>query len=91
MAKIKISFKCPDAVEAAIEDQLHDVENRYLDEVGKDTADDLTDEEAEHLEELIEAAKEVLEEAVGKWFQYREYCTVELDPDADTCTVVRPT
>ena len=72
--KFKIQMKDPDALYDAISDAIHaDTEN---------IADD---------DERM-AVKEVRRDKVGslctKWFKYGEYLTVEIDTEAQTCTVV---
>lgn len=40
-------------------------------------------------EELQDSRMDEIKEACGKWFQYDEYLTVEVDTDAGTCVVVK--
>lgn len=43
--------------------------------------------EADEKEGVIDTRVEKVQKQCGKWFEYSEYLTVEIDTDAGTCTV----
>lgn len=63
-------------------DCLYDAVNEALD---KNMPPQLTREE---WEQLKETRAENVRDIAGKWFEYGEYLTVEIDTEAKTCTVV---
>jgi len=73
--KFKIQMKDPDGVYDAITDAMKDTLR---------SIEGITDDERESLEE---SRREKIEAAVGKWFEYNEYVTIEIDTDAGTATV----
>lgn len=74
--KFKVTMKDPDGVYESRQDAItNDVAN----------IEGLNEDEREAVaEERTEAVKK----AMGKWFEYDEYLTVEIDTDAGTCTVL---
>jgi hypothetical protein len=73
--KIKIIFKDPDALQECVADGVRQKFERG----------DMSDEEASAVLNLRET--HVLELA-EKWFQWGEYLKVEIDTEAETCTVI---
>ena len=76
MAKFRVMMKNPDAVGNAIDQAAHE-------EV--DAIKGVSDEERE---DLFDSRQSSIGESVSKWFEYKEYLTVEVDTDADTCVVI---
>ncbi len=74
--KFTVSFKCPDALQEAVEEA---VKSGLVDT-------DHDEEEREALEEL--RIQKVYKECSEKWFKWGEYCDVEVDTEAGTCTVL---
>ena len=72
--KIKITFKDPDALIDCISETVDEAE--------------IGDLEGAELEEVRELRKQKYLELCGKWFEYSEYLTVEVDTEAETCVVV---
>ena len=75
--KIRVTFKTPDAVDEAIDDRV---------------ARSMTRPEGVDQEEwnmILDARKEALRDRASEWFRWGEYCTVEWDTEANTCTVVK--
>jgi hypothetical protein len=70
----RVTMKDPDTLHNAIQDA-----------VAKLPMDGLDDEEAELVREK---RAEKIGELCGKWFEYNEYLTVEIDSDKGTCVVV---
>lgn len=75
MPKIKVTLKDPDTMYDAVQD--------FVDEELK--ASNLPEDEQEAVKDL---RVEKYSEAVGKFFEYGEYLTVEIDTDAKTARVV---
>lgn len=73
--KFTVTMKCPDALDVAIDEASFDEER----------PDGLDDEE---WGDVVDGRKEKSRAAARRWFQYGEYLTVEVDTDAQTCTVV---
>ena len=72
--KIKVQMKDPDTLDDAIRDAVKALNRTELD-----------DDEAEAVRELrMEKARTL----AGRWFEYGEYLTVEIDTKAETCTVI---
>lgn len=74
--KFKVTMKNPDALGEAINDAV-------TAELAKMPG--LHDDEAE---ELADTRRRKVSEMCGKWFQYGEYLTVEIDTEAGTCVVL---
>lgn len=74
--KFKVTMKDPDGVYESREEAIK-----------QDVAEipGLSDEEREA---VIEKRRETLRDLIGKWFEYDEYLTVEVDTEAGTCVVV---
>lgn len=72
--KIKITFKDPDALLDCIDDAIEDLEIKGLDE--------------DELAAVKEEKKDKAMELCGKWFEYGEYLTVEVDTEKETCKVL---
>lgn len=73
--KFKVTFKDPDSLHDAIDEGL----DSDLTKLG------LSEDEAEAVKDV---RKEHVLNACRKWFEYYEYVTLEVDTDAQTCTVV---
>ncbi len=73
--KFKIQMKDPDGVYDSVTDAAV---------ASAAAVNGITDDEREALEET---RREEIDEAIGKWFEYSEYLTVEIDTDAMTATV----
>lgn len=86
--KIEITFKMPDAVAEAIQDQLLELENRFLERHQVESKRALSNRMAEELSELRQDLKHCIASAAERWIQYGEYLQVELDTEANTCTVL---
>jgi tryptophanyl-tRNA synthetase len=86
--KITISFKTPDAIAMTIQDQLLDLENRFLERHRVECKRDLSDQLAEELSEMRQDLKHCIASAAERWIQYGEYLRVELNTEANTCTVL---
>ena len=73
--KFKITMKDPDGVSDCIDEAI----SQSVKAMEGLSADDR--------EALIESRREQISQIIGKWFEYQEYLTVEVDTDAMTCTV----
>ncbi len=73
--KFRVSMKDPDTLDDAIKGAV----KRSLADLGLDE---------DELEPLIERRSEKVQAICTKWFRYGEYLEVEIDTDAQTCTVV---
>lgn len=74
--KFTVTMKDPDTLHDAIESAVRE----ELEAVKELDADDR--------EALAESRREKVSEICGKWFEYQEYLSVEIDTEADTCTVI---
>lgn len=74
--KVKVQMKDPDTLYDAINDAVSE----------QLTLEGLTD--PEERESLLEIRRERIQGLAGKWFRYGEYLTVEIDTEAQTCTVL---
>ena len=72
--KFTVIFKDPDALWEAIDDTVNELKVAGL-------SDD-------ELEAVKEKRKEEIREMCGKWFEFGEYLSVEIDTDKKSCTVV---
>lgn len=72
--KFKVTFKDPDALLEAINNAVDELKTEGLSE--------------KELEAVKEPRKEAIRNICGRWFEYDEYLTVEIDTKAETCTVV---
>lgn len=73
--KFSITFKDPDGPQDSVDDAVRaDVEKLGL-----------ASNEEQQL--LCESRREKVWEQIGKWFEYQEYVTIDIDTDADTATV----
>jgi hypothetical protein len=72
----RITMKDPDGVSDCIQDAATEAV-RSIDSLDDDERDD-----------MIEVRKDKLGKVCGKWFEYGEYLTVEVDTEKGTCTVV---
>jgi hypothetical protein len=75
--KFQVMMKDPDTLYDAIGEA---VEQAVSDTIGVDDQDER--------EALIKVRVDKVQKICGKWFEYGEYLTVEIDTDAETCTVV---
>ena len=75
--KFKVTMKDPDTLYDAIGEA---VEQAVSDTIGVDDQDER--------EALIKVRVDKVQIICKKWFKYGEYLTVEIDTDAETCTVV---
>lgn len=71
--KIEITLKDPDVLYDAIDDALEEFNIEGTNE--------------EELESVKKVRKEKIMELCGKWFEYGEYLTVEVDTEKETCVV----
>jgi len=74
--KFKVHMKDPDTLSDAVEEAV------------KVEVDAMPGLDAEEKEQLVETRAEKVRGLCGKWFEYGEYLTVEIDTEAQTCTVV---
>ena len=74
--KFKVSMKDPDTLGDAIRDAVEEAVNA-LPDLSQDERD-----------AVLEKRQEAIGKLCGKWFEYGEYLTVEIDTEAETCTVV---
>lgn len=58
-------------------------------EAAKKSVEDVAGLSKSEREGLVETRRDGIFASIKKWFQYREYLTVEVDTDAGTCTVVK--
>lgn len=73
--KIRVTMKDPDSLYDAVRDAVQEeVEKMNLD--------------SEETEALVEIRADKVNNMTGRWFNYGEYLTVEIDTEANTCTVV---
>lgn len=70
----RVTMKCPDALERAIEEAA---KNEMYGEIDEDR-------DYEQYRQHVEEATVLC----NKWFKYGEYITVEIDTEAKTCVVV---
>jgi len=73
--KFKITMKDPDGVYNSVTDAAA---------ASAAAVNGISDDERESLEE---SRREEITECIGKWFEYSEYLTVEIDTDSMTATV----
>lgn len=73
--KFIVQMKDPDVLHDAIDEALADLK-----------VEGLSDDE---LEAVREKRKDSISELTSRWFEYGEYLRVEIDTDAETCTVVK--
>lgn len=73
--KITVTMKDPDTLHDAIRDAV------------KDEVEAMPGLDADEKEGVIETRVEKIHTLAGKWFEYGEYLSVEIDTDAETCTV----
>lgn len=71
--KFKVTMKCPDSLDTAIEEAC-------TDEIG---GPDISEEHDIAFDELFRKTNRLCE----KWFRYGEYITVEIDTEEGTCVV----
>lgn len=74
--KFQITLKDPDGVYESIED------------AAKEAVAAVAGVDEDEREGLIESKRKKLAELFGKWCEYGEYLTVEVDTDEKTCVVV---
>lgn len=74
--KFTVTMKDPDTLYDAINDAI------------EESLSDVEDEDER--EAIEEVRKEKLKNLCAQWFDYGEYLTVEIDTEANTCTVVKP-
>lgn len=72
--KIKVHMKDPDTLQDAIMDALMDVAIEGVNE--------------DEMATVREARFDKVQSLASRWFKYGEYLTVEIDTEAETCTVV---
>lgn len=75
--KFTVMMKDPDVLHDAIDEVIANLHVEGLD--------------ADELEDVKESRKNKVRDLCGKWFRYGEYLAVEIDTDAETCTVVDQT
>lgn len=59
-----------------------------IDEAVKRAVAEMTDIDADEREAVAEMRKQKVLDLCARWFAYGEYLGVEIDTDAETCTVV---
>jgi hypothetical protein len=74
--KFKVQMKDPDTLGDAIERAVTEVVEAMPDLSG------------EERDAVVEKRTEAIDKLCGRWFEYGEYLTVEIDTDAGTCVVV---
>jgi hypothetical protein len=74
--KFRVTMKDPDG----FHDSIQDAATASMKDVA--TLDD------QERDDVIEGRAEKLKDKLDRWFEYNEYLTVEVDTDAQTCTVV---
>ena len=72
--KFKVQMKDPDTLEDAIDEAVKKIVIEGVDK--------------EEIEMIREHRKDSIRGLCNKWFEYGEYLTVEIDTDANTCTVI---
>lgn len=72
--KFRVTMKDPDTLDDAIADAVADI-----------SVPGLSDEE---MEEVRMLRRGKISSLCSRWFEYGEYLTVEIDTEAETCTVV---
>ena len=72
--KFTVNMKDPDTLQDAIEDAVREINIEGV------TPDEL--------EVIRDKRKEKISELCGRWFEWGEYLRVEIDTEAETCTVV---
>lgn len=73
--KFKVQMKDPDGVSESVYQAV------------KNSLQDVSGVSADELEELKETRREELQDILGKWFQFEEYLTVEIDTETKTIRV----
>lgn len=73
--KFKVHMKDPDTLGDAIDEA-----------VAISVA--IISEDADEREAVAEKRREKVRDLCAKWFEYGEYLTVEIDTEAETCTVI---
>jgi len=75
---ITVQMKDPDSLHEAIEEALYqelaEINNLGLDEYAHNA--------------IFESRREKANAVAAKWFEYKEYLTVQIDTEAGTCTVL---
>ena len=77
--KFRIQFKDPDAIYEGLQ-QAATAETKRL----AGMSDGLL-----VAEDLFEKVREKIDERVGSFFEYGDYCTIEVDTDAGTAVVIK--
>ena len=77
--KFQITFKDPDR----IYEGLHQATTAEVRRIVEASGGMLVD------EDLYDKVREKIEERVGGFFEYGDYCTIELDTEAGTAVVVK--
>jgi hypothetical protein len=72
--KFRITMKDPDGFHDSVEEAVKEMDLPGLSE--------------DEAELVREARTETIKKLLGRWFEYGEYLTVEVDTDAKTCTVI---
>lgn len=85
--KFYITFKTPDAIDDAINDELENVTERYLATAKAEGESDLDDDEQEDLFNFKDEVTLQMREVATKFISHGEYVTVEFDTEAKTATV----
>lgn len=72
--KFTVTMKDPDTLQEAISEAVKEIVIGGM--------------EADELQAFREMRAEKITELCGKWFEWGEYLRVEVDTDAETCTVL---
>lgn len=84
MAKIEITFKTPDAMLYAVEEEVERAACEKAAGLGLIEPDELSEEDKWELE----CYKEELEDSLAMFIKYGELVTIEFDTDKNTATVL---
>lgn len=77
--KFRIQFKDPDAIYEGLQEAATAETTRVIDAAGGLLSHD----------DIFDSIREKIDERVGCFFEYGDYCTIELDTDAGTAVVIK--
>jgi len=81
--KIRLSFKTPDVVDDAVEEEFPTTIPNYE----TDDFDEMEPDSDEYLEVMVK--REELTEFLKQWVGYGEYVSIEFDQEANTAVVLK--